>query len=679
MKYLSRVAAAAAIFCLSGLSAAGAAALLDQVQLIADAAVAADPVAPAQTFTISQTGSYTVTLTDLQLPTALASLSLAIANSSATVVVLSAAGAKTVTLQAGTYTAQVLALAAPGAIGGAFGVQLAPAAGGAAVWEYSDAIGAANPPPSTGQSVLSTKFTVTTAGTYQLSVSDLSFPVALSSLQLIILNDCGTTPGCITAPLSPTPSSGTAIAESLTLGAGTYDLFVIATADTTALQGLYSIQISGGSPSTAVYATTVPVGQLPAAIPMAVAAPGVVSLQLVDLAQPAALTSIQALVTQGANVLQPLSAAGTVSFTAATGTVQLYVLAQPGGSTGQGSFEAYATAGAETLADVARPVLASGSLGYAFPAPLAIAGSYQAGIYDYQLPQAFSSLSAVVAQGGVVLATTQSSSDAFTAAAGPLNFLVFPAQASASANGLFGAQLVAAGPNGATVFETTQGVGALFSAQTFTVTSAGSYDLTLTDLGFPAKFSSVAVIATRGYSLAGQIFGGGTLPISATPGSYVLNILAQVGSGVDYGLYGLNVSPSPSVTLMAAASSVTPGGQTTLTWSSSNTTGCMASASPSAAGWSGSLATTSGSQATGALSAATTFSIACTGTSGTTASAMVTVAVLATPKSGGGGGGGFTDRSLPPLMLIALWVMRRRLGARRFQRLPVSGIMRNRV
>jgi hypothetical protein len=52
-----------------------------------------------------------------------------------------------------TYTAQVLALAAPGAVGGAFGVQLTPAAGGAA-----------NPAPSTGQSVLSTKFSVTAAG-----------------------------------------------------------------------------------------------------------------------------------------------------------------------------------------------------------------------------------------------------------------------------------------------------------------------------------------------------------------------------------------------------------------------------------------------------------------------------------------------------------------------------------
>jgi hypothetical protein len=659
MKYMSRLGAAAALFWVSGLASAGAASLLDQVTLVSDATVAGDPVPPAQTFTIAQSGSYTVTLTDLQLPTALAALSLAIADSTGTQVALSAAGQKTVALPAGTYTAQVLALAASGAVGGAFGVQLTPAAGGAAVWQYSDAIGAASPPPSSGQSVLSTKFTVTAAGSYQLTVSDLSFPVALSSLQLVILNDCGTTPGCVTSPVSPTPAVGPAISVPLTLAAGNYDLFVIAGADTTALQGLYSIQIAAAG--NVLYATTVPVGQLPAAIAIPVPAAGSVALQLVDLASPAALASIQAVVTQGAGVLQQLSGAGTTSFAAAAGPLQLYVLGQPGGSTGQGSFEAYATSGTQTLADVAQPVLAPGSFGYEFSANVP-AATYQAGIYDFQLPQAFSSLNAVVAQGGVVLTTTTSSSGTFAAVAGPINFLVFPAFASATANGLFGAQLVAAGANGAAAFQATQGVGALFSAYTFTVSTAGTYNLTLTDLLFPAKFTSLAVIATRGYSLAGQVEGGGTQAITATPGTYVLNVFAQVaGSGVDYGLYGLNVSPAPSVTLTAAASSVASGGQTTLTWLSSNTTGCTASSSPGAAGWNGALSATSGSQATGALTAATTFQITCTGPNGATAVATTSVAVTTAPKSGGGGGGGLTFTTVLALLLMTIpSVLRRR-------------------
>jgi hypothetical protein len=249
------------------------------------------------------------------------------------------------------------------------------------------------------------------------------------------------------------------------------------------------------------------------------------------------------------------------------------------------------------------------------------------------------------------------------AAAGPVNVLVFPTLSSPTANSLFGAQVVAA--DGATVFEVTQGVGALFSSQSFTVPTAGSYDLTLTDLGFPANFASLTVIATRGYSLAGQTTSGKTLTFSAMPGTYVLNVFAQVGSGADYGLYGVNVWPSPTVTLTASASDIAAGGQANLVWSSSNTTGCTASASPSVAGWTGTLST-SGTQSTGALSATTTFSISCIGQSGTTANATAVIAVTAAPappapKSGGGGAFSPVILLLLALAMI-LQLVRRRAG-----------------
>jgi hypothetical protein len=216
---------------------------------------------------------------------------------------------------------------------------------------------------------------------------------------------------------------------------------VLAAADSTALQGLYSIQIVQGS--TAAYAATVPVGQLPAANPISLTAGATVSLQLTDLAAPAALSSIQGIATQGASVLQALPGAGTYSFAAAAGTVQLYVLAQPG-SGGQGTYEAYATAGSQVLADIAQPVLAMGSSGYAFSAPLTAGGSYQVSVYDFQEPVAFTSLSAVIAQRGAALTTTQGTAS-FTAVAGPLNILVFPVAPSSTANGLFGVQVSAQG------------------------------------------------------------------------------------------------------------------------------------------------------------------------------------------------------------------------------------------
>jgi hypothetical protein len=403
---------------------------------------------------------------------------------------------------------------------------------------------------------------------------------------------------------------------------------------------------------------------LPHAIPIAVAAGATVLLQLTDLASPAALASLQGIVTQGASVLQSWPAAGALSFAAAAGTAQLYVLAQPG-SGGQGAYEAYATAGAQTLADVAEPALASGSFGYAFPTSVSAAGSYQVSVYDFQEPVAFTSLSAVIAQRGAALTTTQGTSS-FTAAAGPMSVIVFPTQSSPTANGLFGVQ-VAAQTSGVSAFETTQGVGALFSSQTVNVATAGSYDVTLTDLGFPASFTNLAVIATRGDSAVAQIFGAGKVTVAATSGTYVLNVLAQVGTGVDYGLYGLQMAPTPpppTLTLTASANSVTSGAAVALTWNSVGTSTCSASANPASSAWNGTLPGISGSISSGALSATTTFSLSCVGTDGTTGTASVSVSVNPAKSSSGGGGGGAMSSDTLVMLMSALIL---RFARRRFE------------
>jgi hypothetical protein len=596
---------------------------LAQVQLVADVAGAATAQPPAQTFTVAQSGSYTVTLNDLALPAALGSLNLAIVTPTSNVLTLMAAGTQTVQLAAGTYTGQVLATAAAQAAGGTFGVLVSPAGGGTPVWQYSDTVGPSNTPSSTGVSNFAAKFTVSSAGSYQLNVTDLAFPAALSSLQLIILNDCGTTPGCTSSPVAPTPLSGSAISNTLTLAAGVYDLFVVATPDATALQGLYSIQVSG------VYSSTVPVGQLPAPTAINIPAAGNVSLQLTDLSTPAALSSLQAVAVQGGTVLQQYSAASMATFEAQAGSLQLFVAAAAGAG-GQGAYEAYATEGSQVLIDSAQPVLASGSYGYAFSSTLSAAGSYQLSVYDYQIPSPLSQLASVLAQQGAALQS--SGGGIVTAQSGVLNMLVFPTPASASADGLFGVQL-SSQASGSIIYETTQGVGALFSSQSVTFDAAGTYDLNATDLMFPASFSSLAVIATQGNSVVGEVFGSGQLVIDAQPGTYVLNVLAQVGTKADYGLYGLQLGAAPAaptVTLSASPSSVASGQTVTLTWSSSGATGCVASG-----GWSGTLGM-SGSQVSAALSAATTFTITCNGPGGA-AHATAAVSIKAPGRSGGGG------------------------------------------
>ena len=663
------MAALGALCVLGSTIPATAAASVNAVQLVPSSLAAADAAPAAQTVTISQAGSYTVTLTDLQLPTALASLNLAIVNSTTSEVSLSAAGTQTVTLAAGTYTAQVLAVAATGAIGGTFSVQLTPAGGGPVAWQYEGTVGPANSAPNTGQSALSAQITASAPGTYQLTATDLAFPTALSSFNVGVFVHCGTTPGCTPTAIYTSPASNAlpySYSAPLTLAAGTYDLFIVA-ANKSALQGLYSIQITGGG--TTLYSATEAVGELPAASSITVAAGGSVSLKLVDLGAALtsgstqastpipALTSFKAIVAQGGTVLQQAASAGTSTFAAAAGTLQLYVAATPG-SGGQGAYEAYFTSGSQALADIAQPVLATNSYGYEFSTTLATAGSYQVSVNDFQKPVPLSSLTAVTAQQGSPTAATQTGTT-FTAQPGLLNVLVFPTVASSTSTGLFGVTITGPGSS-AIVYQTTQGVGALFSSQTVTVTTAGSYDLNLVDFMFPASFTNLALIATSGDTVVGSIFSAGQLKLNLTAGTYVLSVLAQVGLNANYGMYGLNLAPAPAaptVTLTSSASSVASGKSATLTWSSTDATSCTASG-----GWNGTLAT-SGSQSTGALTESSSFTLTCTGGGGT-GTATVQVAVNNPAASSHGGGGAFSPALLLAFLVFLFWTLwRRRTGA----------------
>jgi hypothetical protein len=375
------------------------------------------------------------------------------------------------------------------------------------------------------------------------------------------------------------------------------------------------------------------VGNLPAPSPINVAAAGSVTFKLVDLATPAALSSLKAIVAENGAVLTQVASAGTTSFTATAGTAQLYVAANPA-SGGQGAFEAYLTSNSQTLADIAQPVLTTSAFGYAFTTTLASGGAYQVSVNDFQKPAPLSTLMAITAQQGMPLGSTQTNAN-FNASAGPLNILVFPTLPTSTSEGLFGVTI--AGPGSSvTAYQTTQGVGTLFSSQTVTVATAGSYDLNLTDFAFPESFSNLAMIVTNGNTVVGTIFNAGQLQLSLTSGTYVLSILAQVGPGTNYGLYGLGLAaapPAPTVTLTSSAASVASGASATLTWSSTNATSCAASGA-----WNGTLAT-SGSQSTGALTENSSFTLTCTGGGGT-ATATAQVAIGAVAAAGGHGGGG---------------------------------------
>jgi hypothetical protein len=271
-----------------------------------------------------------------------------------------------------------------------------------------------------------------------------------------------------------------------------------------------------------------------------------------------------------------------------------------------------------------------------------------------------------------------------TPAVGPVTLLVFaqpatPATPSSGgptpvASGLFGINLTANGAGSAT-FETTQGVGQLFSARKVTVATGGTYQVVVGDVGFPANFGSLAVMVTRGTSQIGSIFGGGSFTFPATGGDYLVNFVAQPTGADEAGTYAMTVGlapPAPTVTLQSSATSVASGSTVTLTWSSQNATVCTAT-STSSGGWSGAIAV-SGTATSAALTAATTFTLSCTGPgSSTPQTQSVTVNISSTSgggSSGGGGGGGAIRPDL--LALLFGLILLRAIGRRgvRVTRLP---------
>ncbi|KND47950.1 MAG: Fibronectin type III domain protein [Parcubacteria bacterium C7867-006] len=119
-----------------------------------------------------------------------------------------------------------------------------------------------------------------------------------------------------------------------------------------------------------------------------------------------------------------------------------------------------------------------------------------------------------------------------------------------------------------------------------------------------------------GWSVSASGFGGTSGTVNSGGGTTLYPSLTPTGGCVS----------APTVTISASPTSVSSGGSSTLTWSSTNATSCTASN-----GWSGSKST-SGSQSTGALVANTTFTLTCSNASGSGSnSATITISGSSLP------------------------------------------------
>jgi plastocyanin len=439
-------------------------------------------------------------------------------------------------------------------------------------------------------------------------------------------------------------------------------LLIAAIASAPLKAGLYGIHIADPT-GTTVFDRTIPVGQLGASTLVNNGTAQTASLTLTDQGYPARLSSVAAAVTSGSSALAALTAPGTVpNIVAPVGSLEVWKYAVAGAQPGvyTVSLTGAATGGAAapslySSTQVVNPP-ASSATSFAFVATAPSAGTYNLVVTDFQYPSALQTLSSTVAQNGVAL-TADSSGNFTVTQAGPV-VVVVNTTAATGGSGFFGVTVTTSGSSPVVLLDSTQAVGSHFVTSTFNVANAGSYDVTLADLGFPAAFQNLAVMVSRGSQIFGKIFAAGTFNISATPGQYNVTFIATPGSQ-NYGLYSLHVGSSvPTVTFTSSASSVTVGQTVTLTWSSQGATACVAGGGGSA--WTANNGAPSGT-ASVTVSATETLTLTCTGPGGSATQSVTVTAVPVPPKSSSGGGG-------LDLTVLAM------LGALRFWRRPRSGV-----
>jgi hypothetical protein len=615
--------------------------------------VAASTVAVPQefTFSISNAGNYTVTLTDLGAalnPGApLASVELAV-STGLKLVGVPLVGAGTLSLNslaAGTYVLHVVGTPGTGLGSGPFGIVVANAAQ-TQIASFQGSLALPAGSLQNGLAVLDSSFTVTgnggactppqTGQCFTVALNDLQVPQPLASATLLLIEQGGST------PLAILPDNGVYQASVPLTPGTTYRIFGAGQAGA-ANAGLYSVTVVPTGGTIPVYGRTVPVGST-AAVGTAAVSAGSGLLTLTDLAYPAALSSVAAVATLSGQVVGQLNAPGSMAITTTAGTYQIYAAATPAtAGLGAGSYAVrLAPASGAPWLSIGRGVTSPGSAlsAYSFDAMIPAAGSYTVSLTDFRFPAPLAGARMAVVQAGALLGTPLGGpgSLSVSAAPGPLSAVIF-AQAQTGGS-LFG--LDAASGTAAPVLDVTQAVGAVFSAQQGSITAAGSYSVTATDLGFPAVFANYDTIVTQGSSVLGLIYGGGTFNFQAVPGTYWISFLAQPAAPANAGTYALSVDTAPApptVSLSTDHTQVTSGSTVDIIWSSQNATACTASG-----GWSGKQAL-SGTATSAALTANTTFTLACTGAGG---SASKSVAVTVTAKSSGGGG------ALDPAWLGAL-------------------------
>jgi hypothetical protein len=177
------------------------------------------------------------------------------------------------------------------------------------------------------------------------------------------------------------------------------------------------------------------------------------------------------------------------------------------------------------------------------------------------------------------------------------------------------------------------------------------------------SINTTGCTASGGWTGSQSTNGSTTITAPSTTGTTDYTLTCSNANGSASATAPLQVQALPAPTLKFSSSSVTPGATTTLTWTSTDATGCVASG-----GWTGSQVTNGSTTITAPSTAGTTdYTLTCSNANG---SASATATLTVTAQSSGGGGGAVDQLIL--WVLAGALIVARRPWAPAPQRFPQS-------
>ena len=568
----------------------------------------------------------------------------------------------------GTYKAHIAGKAGTDPGSGPVGVRIASVASSTSVLDLAGTL-VASETARTDLRTYQADIDVPADGDYAMTLADLQFPRAgtLETAGAFLLQaGSPSLAACLSIPAVPTVCPST---QTVHLTAGHYQFVVAGALQAGADAGVFAVHIASVTTGAALHSRRIELGSVKRVSDTSFQlTAGSHTLSLKDLLFPASLSAGSVMIATSAQSAAIVDLATTTEKTftvpASNTTYDVFTYATPDATAAAGSYivEVKPTSGPADMSVVQAIGDPSGNpVAYTFPVDLAAGGTYRTKFGDFQFPAALSGSRIAVVQNGVLAGKTDPTASSTlsldtTLAVGRATIIVLAKSAQVSGGltqtgGTFGLEMGLVGGT-QSVFEATQGIGGLVSVRKISITSAGRYDITVTDLNAPAAFNDLMMVVSRGSqrlgilvvgSAGGNSQGGvATLPdFDASLGNYSITLIAVPNATGHASTYGISMAaspPAPTVTLTATPGTVTSGATAGLSWSSQGATSCVASSTPAGL-WSGTKAT-SGTDASGAITAATTFTLRCTDSAGRSTEKTATVSVQAQNNTGGGGGGG---------------------------------------